>query len=95
MTSRLDDLSFYEGLTNRWDSLVQTTSDSSGIGRLTLNRAKKGVGLYLIHEHQGEEFFKECPEMLEFKKEKVVKKVKDPFLTAPKTVPVNAKCLDS
>ena len=49
----------------------------------------------MIHEHQGEEFFKECPEMLEFKKEKVVKKVKDPFLTAPKTVPVNAKCLDS
>ena len=88
-------MSFYESLSNKWDSLVQTTSDSQGIGRLTLNRAKKGVDLYLIHEHQGEEFFKECPEMLEFKKEKIVKKVKDPFLTAPKTVPVNARCIDS
>jgi len=48
-----------------------------------------------MHEHQGEEFFKECPEMLEFKKEKVVKKVKDPFLAAPKTVTVNPKCVDS
>ena len=67
----VNDLNFYENLTNRWDSLAQTTSDSQGIGRLSLNRAKKGVGLFLIHEHQGDEYFKEFPQMLEFKKEKV------------------------
>jgi hypothetical protein len=64
----VDDLTFYESLANRWDSLTQTNLDSQGIGRLSLNRAKKGVGLYLIHEHQGEEFFKEFPGMVEFKK---------------------------
>jgi len=33
--------------------------------------------------------------MLEFKKEKVMKLVKDPFLTAPKTVHIPTKVVDS
>lgn len=91
----VDDLTFYENLTSRWEALTQTNSDSQGMGNYSLTKAKKGCGLFLIHEHQGEDLFKEMPFLNEFRKEKVFKGVKDKSLRAPKTVKVPSKCVDS
>lgn len=65
------------------------------MGNYSLTKAKKGCGLFLIHEHQGEDLFKEMPFLNEFRKEKVFKGVKDKSLRAPKTVKVPSKCVDS
>ncbi len=51
--------------------------------------------MYLIHEHQENPIFTDIPELNEFKRERVRDGKKDPFLTAPKTVHVHQKCIDS
>lgn len=91
----LDESTFYENLTNRWDTLTQTTADCQGMGRQSLNKARKGSDIYLMHEHQENPIFTDIPELNEFKRERVKDGKKNPFLTAPKTVHVPQKCVDS
>jgi hypothetical protein len=38
---------------------------------LSLNRARKDNGLFLVHENLVDNVFKSMPELLEFKKDKV------------------------
>lgn len=56
-------------LTTKWESLIQSTNDTQGAGMLSLNRARKDNGLFLLHENQVDNLFKQMPQLLEFKKE--------------------------
>ena len=47
----LDDGAFYDMLTNKWESLIHSTTDTQGAGMLSLNRARKDNGLFLLHEN--------------------------------------------